>query len=254
MPDEYGSFAALHELGFDIAFRSFSDALFGYAFRDAAHELVTVLQDISIPVSDLVAGGGGEATSTQRLRRALSELGWEKHEFEVSKRIDGIETISESHEVDHVKRFPNGTVALEIEWNNKDPFFDRDLENFARLHADNAIALGVIVTRGASLQGNLERLVHDYARRQGISSIESLERHLRDLDRTLPPRQRRNLEKTLENTPRSFEQVWANLFVKDKFGQATTHWVKLEARLRRGLGSPCPFLGVGIPSSIVKQD
>src|SRR5262249_14440838 len=36
--------------------------------------------------------------------------------------------------------FPAGTIALEIEWNNKDPFFDRDLENFKRLHSDGAIS------------------------------------------------------------------------------------------------------------------
>ena len=34
-----------------------------------------------------------------------------------------------------MKAFPgdfegNKLIALEIEWNNKDPFFDRDLENF----------------------------------------------------------------------------------------------------------------------------
>ena len=48
---------------------------------------------------------------------------------------------------------------LEIEWNNKDPFFDRDLENFQRLHALGAISLGVLVTRGASLQAALPGIV-----------------------------------------------------------------------------------------------
>ncbi|HSV23752.1 MAG TPA: BglII/BstYI family type II restriction endonuclease [Xanthobacteraceae bacterium] len=41
-------------------------------------------------------------------------------------------------------------MALEIEWNNKDSFFDRDLENFKRLHADGAISVGIIVMRGHS--------------------------------------------------------------------------------------------------------
>ncbi|WP_436212365.1 BglII/BstYI family type II restriction endonuclease [Bradyrhizobium sp. LjRoot220] len=50
-------------------------------------------------------------------------------------------------------------LALEIEWNNKDPFFDRDLENFKRLHADGAISLGIIVTRGSTLQSSMKRLV-----------------------------------------------------------------------------------------------
>ncbi len=39
-----------------------------------------------------------------------------------------------------------------MEWNNKDPFYDRDLNNFAALHREGAIAVGVIVTRGPRLQ------------------------------------------------------------------------------------------------------
>lgn len=43
-------------------------------------------------------------------------------------------------------------IAVEMEWNNKDPFFDRDLNNFQALHHEGAIAVGVIVTRGPELQ------------------------------------------------------------------------------------------------------
>ena len=47
--------------------------------------------------------------------------------------------------MDHVKRYDGtGVIALEIEWNNKDPFFDRDLENFKRLHAEGAISVGIV--------------------------------------------------------------------------------------------------------------
>ena len=61
-------------------------------------------------------------------------MGWVKHNFEIKKIVDGKEKESISHEIDHVKVFDSGTFALEIEWNNKDPFYDRDLENFKRLH------------------------------------------------------------------------------------------------------------------------
>ena len=52
--------------------------------------------------------------------------------------------------VDKADRLPG--IAVEMEWNNKDPFFDRDLNNFAALHREGAVAVGVIVTRGARLQ------------------------------------------------------------------------------------------------------
>ena len=47
------------------------------------------------------------------------------------------------HKVDCVK---NG-IALEIEWSNKDPFYDRDLNNFRLLFELRAISVGVIITK-----------------------------------------------------------------------------------------------------------
>lgn len=43
-------------------------------------------------------------------------------------------------------------MALEIEWNNKDPFFDRDLNNFRLLFDLRAVSVGVIITRCDELQ------------------------------------------------------------------------------------------------------
>ncbi|WP_428102394.1 BglII/BstYI family type II restriction endonuclease [Candidatus Rariloculus sp.] len=77
--------------------------------------------------------------------------------------MDGQETESVTHEIDHVRDDAQGALALEIEWNNKDPFFDRDLENFKRLHAEGAISVGIIVTRGASLQTALREIILDCA-------------------------------------------------------------------------------------------
>lgn len=50
-------------------------------------------------------------------------------------------------------------VAVEMEWNNKDPFFDRDLINFQALHREGAIAVGVIVTRGPELQDLISGII-----------------------------------------------------------------------------------------------
>ena len=43
-------------------------------------------------------------------------------------------------------------MALEIEWNNKDPFYDRDLNNFRLLFDLRVASVGVIVTRCDELQ------------------------------------------------------------------------------------------------------
>ena len=45
-----------------------------------------------------------------------------------------------------------------MEWNNKDPFFDRDLNNFRLLFDLRAIQVGIIVTRSWELQEIFKRL------------------------------------------------------------------------------------------------
>jgi len=49
----------------------------------------------------------------------------------------------------------------------------------------------------------------------------------------------------------TFRQAFTEKFVADKFGEATTHWRKLDDRLRRGVGNPCPLVLIGLPDSIV---
>lgn len=56
--------------------------------------------------------------------------------------------------------FKNG-VAFETEWNNKDPFYDRDLNNFRLLFDLRVIHVGVVVTRCDELQGLAVELGRD---------------------------------------------------------------------------------------------
>jgi hypothetical protein len=143
-------------------------------------------------------------------------------------------------------------IALEIEWNNKDPFFDRDLENFKRLHADGAISLGVIVTRSAALQDALKGLVRKFADGADINSNDDMAR----IGLTRTPRQIADVKKRVEREkkPIPFRDAWVDHFVNDKFGTATTHWRKLEDRVQRGVGNPCPLVLIGLPESIVTFD
>ena len=124
-------FEKLKKKGFQIRVLHHAEAILTHDMPDAVEELEAVLLDVSIPIEELVRGGGGEGLVTQRMRRSLSVThNWKKHIFEIKKIVNGEQKESVSHEIDHVKAFPGGTFALEIEWNNKDPFYDRDLENF----------------------------------------------------------------------------------------------------------------------------
>lgn len=236
---------ALVAKGFQVEFHSHAKAILSIDFPEALREIERILIDLSIPIESLIRGGGGEHETTQALRRHLAELGWVKHNFEIRKLIDGIERESISHEVDHVRALTNGKIAMEIEWNNKDPFFDRDLENFKRLHAEAAISVGVIVTRGASLQENIEAAVLRFARSRDVKSYADLKELINPT-----PRQIAIVEKKAR-TGGGFAEAWASAFCADKFGQATTHWRKLEDRVRRGVGNPCPLLLIGIPISAI---
>ncbi|MBY6242109.1 BglII/BstYI family type II restriction endonuclease [Methylosinus sp. Sm6] len=239
--------------GFQVEFQSHAAAILSVDFPRAVDELEDALAAATIPIEEIIAGGGGESKGTQRLRKALAARGWVKTCFVVEKRINGIQKESQSREVDHVRSFENGArIALEIEWNNKDPFYDRDLENFKRLHADGAISVGVIVTRGRSLHENMRELVRRFIDERRIHRLDDLRQW--GYDPTAKQRSAIAKQTSRAKDPLSFAEAFTNKFVADKFGEATTHWRKLEDRVRRGVGNPCPLVLVGLPDTIVTFD
>jgi len=247
-------FETLMGRGFQIEFHSHAAAIISVDFPQAIEQLEDVLSSAAIPVEEIIAGGGGEAKGTQRLRKGLAAKGWHTKTFTVVKTINGVEREAVSHKMDHVREFkdPNGTataIAVEIEWNNKDPFFDRDLENFKRLHADGAISIGIIITRGRSLHTNMRDLVGRFVDERRIESFEDL----KAWGYEPTAKQRSAILKRVERTrnPRPFREAFVEKFVSDKFGEATTHWRKLEDRVRRGVGNPCPLVLIGLPDTIV---
>lgn len=239
----------LQQAGYQILVRQHAEAILSYDIPEALGEIAQALLPLTIPMSELIASGGGEAKSTQRLRRQFSELGWPKTNFEIKKIVNNIEKESISHEIDHVKGFDRGSIALEIEWNNKDPFFDRDLENFQRLHNEGAISVGCIITRGRQLHESMRELTLDFLDRHQISNLEELLPYGYN-----PTAKQRQRIRSRENHGDAFVQAFTKIFVSDKFGEATTHWRKLEDRVRRGVGNPCPLLLIGIPRSVVQID
>ena len=246
-------FASLRAKGFDVLFVSHAAGILAQDFPAAIVELEQALSGLELPITEVIGSGGGETKFTQRLRKTLAAKDWKKHIFEITKTVDGVPKESTSHEVDHVRRFKDfGVVAMEIEWNNKDPFFDRDLENFKRLHAEGAISVGVLVTRGASLQASLWNAVRRYATDRSIESFDDLARN----GYSPTPKQAKNVMTRVTRTkdPVAFADAWTDNFVSNKYGQATTHWDKLIHRVHRGVGNPCPLVLIGLPASMLRFD
>lgn len=123
-------------------------------FPEEWADIVDVLTNFRLLRSAVVARGGRKSKIAERLDSAFYSRGWSERAFDTSMLIDDQEYPSPTHKVDCVKN----RVALEVEWNNKDPFFDRDLNNFRLLFDLRAISVGIIVTRTSELQGIFDRL------------------------------------------------------------------------------------------------
>lgn len=115
--------------------------------RDIAH----VLDNFTLRSSSLIVGGGNKSEISRFIDSGLYSRGWMEKAFDTRFVVDGTESLFPTHSVDCVK----GKVALEVEWNNKDPFFDRDLNNFRLLYDLRIVDVGVIVTRATSLESIL---------------------------------------------------------------------------------------------------
>lgn len=117
-------------------------------------DLVAVLREFRLYETEVLAAGGNRSPISDRLDAAFYKRGWKEKKFETAIILDDNRVESPTHKIDCFK----GTVALEIEWNNKDPFFDRDLNNFRLLFELRAIEVGVIITRGSELQQQFNAL------------------------------------------------------------------------------------------------
>ena len=107
-----------------------------------------VLKGFKLLKSHIAVGGGSKSKVANSLDSAFYDRGWYEKAFETSMVVDGTTRNSPTHKVDCYKN----KIALEVEWNNKDPFFDRDLNNFRLLFELRAISVGVLITRSDELQ------------------------------------------------------------------------------------------------------
>lgn len=124
------------------------------ACPDEWQDIIAVLAGFKLLRSEILTAGGGLSPISRQVNEAFRARGWREKGFATRIIVDATEYASPTHAVDCFK----GRVALELEWNNKDPFFDRDLNNFRLLFDLRAIDVGVILTRDSDLQAIFDRL------------------------------------------------------------------------------------------------
>lgn len=172
--------------GYRYGVTRYADIILSNAFPAHFSELINSLERFRISFEeDIKIGGGGRAKHTVRFDQSLYDQGWKKHNITIEKRIDDAPIFrTPTHEIDVFKLGLGDTypgIAVEMERNNKDPFYHRDLNNFSGLHKEGVIAVGVIVTRGPMLQAKLEQ-----SARQGYFTMSKYGRATTHWDKLVP--------------------------------------------------------------------
>jgi hypothetical protein len=98
--------------------------------------------------------GGGKSLVANQFDNHFRRYGWTEKAFDTGIVVDLIKRDSPTHKVDNYKN----NIAVEVEWNNKDPFYDRDLNNFRLLFDLRVISVGIIITRCTDLQKIFDEL------------------------------------------------------------------------------------------------
>lgn len=125
-----------------------ASAILTQDFPQEWSDLVDLLCTFRLRRSWISQGGGNKSRLSAFVDDFLGQRGWVETQFQTALEVDGLRVETPTHKVDCFKN----RVALEIEWNNKDPFFDRDLNNFRLLFDLRAVSVGIILTRSDGLQ------------------------------------------------------------------------------------------------------
>ncbi len=243
-------FEELVDGGFQVEFLAHAKAVLSADFPEVADELKTALLEMTIPAEEIIAGCGGKAKETENFESLLRRTDWSKLQVVTEKRINDVQKDSKTLEVSFARETSDGErIAVQIAWNEKEAVFDKTLKNFKRLHADGVISVGVIVTRGTSLQDSLRKYVRKFLTIHEIGDVDDLKTWGYEPNRE----ERKAIAKRVTRTknPRTLHQAIADHLHAEKFGAETTHWEKLEAQIARGASNPCPVVLIGLPASVV---
>jgi hypothetical protein len=126
-------------------------AVLSVAYPDEWADIISILSDFRIlrtDIGEVGTKGGGKSLVAIRMDRMFKAKGWEEKRFNTKIVVNDQAIESPTHGVDCFK----GKVALELEWNNKTEFYDRDLNNFRLLFDLRVADVGVIITRCDELQ------------------------------------------------------------------------------------------------------
>lgn len=128
--------------------RGHASAILKTDFPREFNDILDALNRFRLCRSHVMAPGGGRSTISQTLDGFFRNNHWIPRTFNVSVSVDQTPTPFGTHEIDNFKN----EIGVEVEWNNKTEFYDRDLTHFRLMHDLRMISVGVIITRTHQLQ------------------------------------------------------------------------------------------------------
>jgi hypothetical protein len=134
--------------------RGHASAILASDYPDEFKDIMDCLAGFVLKKSQVLTPGGGRSPISVALDSFLQGRGWREKSFDIRITIDGNPVPIPTHKIDDFKN----EVGLEVEWNNKTEFYDRDLNNFRLLKELRVLAVGVMITRMSELQELFNRL------------------------------------------------------------------------------------------------
>ncbi len=117
-------------------------------------DLMDCLEGFRLRKSDILKAGGGLSPIPKAIDGFLRKRKWAAKSFDIKITIDDKPIPIPTHKIDNFKN----RVGVEVEWNNKTEFYDRDLNNCRLLWEMRVLSVGVIITRLSELQSLFNRV------------------------------------------------------------------------------------------------
>jgi Restriction endonuclease BglII len=133
---------------YHIEERGHACAILAADYPGEFQDIVACLQGFTLRKSHILTPGGGRSPISATLDGFLRGRGWHEKSFDIKITIDEKPVPIPTHKIDNFKN----EVGLEVEWNNKTEFYDRDLNNFRLLKDLRVLAVGGMITRMSELQ------------------------------------------------------------------------------------------------------
>lgn len=134
--------------------RDHACAILARDFPSEFADIVDCLANFTLSKTAILTPGGGRSPIPIAIDGFLVARGWSERKFAIQIEVDGAQIPIPTHSIDNFKN----RVGVEVEWNNKTEFYDRDLNNFRLLKDLRVLSVGVIITRLWELQTLFDEL------------------------------------------------------------------------------------------------